>query len=315
MSAPDTLHPEGLYAFRFDLNGDAREEVTFKFRFGEPRHADGEEHTHIQPFQVRRATGEEALRGDAGELLAEGETGSVGATADVRAFVGVAPELFAGDAFALRTFLTVFYKEQRYDGDAFLHRQNFFAKRNVTAIVLEVPSELIGQGKVNAWATISLYGHAPEVQVSRWGLPLVTHLFLNDPSDQDVKERFNTSAPSEDVQRFSKPIADFAEKMSSYAGSAADAPEYGRSISARLCPNSLPYEIGTPASFSVSEFNGRALGDDVMDVMLTLAANRPIADGVAPDVGRIRTEFPYYGAPYIAEEQVGVTPVPRPGKK
>jgi hypothetical protein len=28
LSAPDTLHPEGLYAFRFDLNGDAREEVT-----------------------------------------------------------------------------------------------------------------------------------------------------------------------------------------------------------------------------------------------------------------------------------------------
>ena len=32
LSAPDKLHPEGLYAFRFDLNGDAREEVTFKFR-------------------------------------------------------------------------------------------------------------------------------------------------------------------------------------------------------------------------------------------------------------------------------------------
>jgi hypothetical protein len=35
LSAPDTLHPEGLYAFRFDLNGDAREEVTFKFRSGD----------------------------------------------------------------------------------------------------------------------------------------------------------------------------------------------------------------------------------------------------------------------------------------
>ena len=32
LSAPDTLHPEGLYAFRFDLNGEAREEVTFKFK-------------------------------------------------------------------------------------------------------------------------------------------------------------------------------------------------------------------------------------------------------------------------------------------
>ena len=67
LSAPDTLHPEGLYAFRFDLNGDAREEVTFKFRFGEPRHGDGSEHTHIQPFVVRKATGDDAFRGDGGE--------------------------------------------------------------------------------------------------------------------------------------------------------------------------------------------------------------------------------------------------------
>jgi hypothetical protein len=77
LSAPDTLHPEGLYAFRFDLNGDAKEEVTFKFRFGEPRHRDGSAHAHIQPFVVRKATGDDALRGDAGESLVEGETGSV----------------------------------------------------------------------------------------------------------------------------------------------------------------------------------------------------------------------------------------------
>jgi hypothetical protein len=59
--------------------------------------------------------------------------------------------------------------------------------------VLEVPSELIGKGQINAWATISLLGHAPEVQVSRWGLPMVTHLFLDDPSDQEVKEQFNAA--------------------------------------------------------------------------------------------------------------------------
>jgi hypothetical protein len=315
LSAPDTLHPEGLYAFRFDLNGDAREEVTFKFRFGEPRHGDDGEHRHIQPFTVRKATGDEALRGDGGEILVEGETGSTGPESDERAYVGIAPELFAGDAFALRTFLTAFYKDHRYDGDAFLHQQNFFAKRNVTAIVLEVPSDLIGSGKVHAWATISLYGHAPEVQVSRWGLPLVTHLFLNDPNDQDVKEQFNTSAPSEDVKRFSKPIGDFAEKMASYADSVADPVEYGRLIAARLCPNTLPYEIGTPAAFELASFNGRSLGDDVMDVMLSLAANKPLADGVAPDPARIRKEFPYYGEAYTAEEQVGVTPAPRPVKK
>src|ERR1700740_2936971 len=55
LSAPDTLHPEGLYAFRFDLNGDAREEVTFKFRFGEPQHADGGRNRTIRLFGGRKA--------------------------------------------------------------------------------------------------------------------------------------------------------------------------------------------------------------------------------------------------------------------
>ena len=167
----------------------------------------------------------------------------------------------------------------------------------------------------NGWATISLYGHAPEVQVSRWGLPLVTHLFLNDPNDQSVKEQFNTSEPFDDVGRFSKPIGEFAEKMASYAGSVADPVEYGKLVAARLCPNLLPYELGTPAAFEQASFNGRALADDVMDVMLTLAAKRALSDGVAPDPARIRKEFPYYGEPYSAEEQAGVTPVPRPAKK
>ena len=227
LSAPDTLHPEGLYAFRFDLNGDAREEVTFKFRFGEPRHGDGSEHTHIQPFVVRKATGDDALHGDAGESLVEGETGVPATDSDLRAYVGIAPDLFAANA-GFRAFMTAFHKDQRFNGDAFLHQQNPFARRNVTAIVLEVPSELIGKGKINAWATISLFGHAPEVQVSRWGLPMVTHLFLSEPGDQDLKEQFNASVPSEDTDRFAKSIADVAERMTTYAGSAPNPAEYGK---------------------------------------------------------------------------------------
>jgi hypothetical protein len=52
-----------------------------------------------------------------------------------------------------------------------------------------------------------------------------------------------------------------------------------------------------------------------LDVMLTLAANTTIVDGLAPDRGRIRKDFPYYGVPYTAEEQVGVRPMGRPAKK
>jgi hypothetical protein len=55
-------------------------------------------------------------------------------------------------------------------------------------------------------------------------------------------------------------------------------------------------------------------GHALLDVMLTLAANTPLVDGLAPDRGRIRKDFPYYGAPYTVEEQAGVTPMPRPAK-
>ena len=103
--------------------------------------------------------------------------------------------------------------------------------------------------------------------------------------------------------------------MTTYADSAADPAEYGKLIAARLCPDTLPYELGTPAAFELASFNGRALGDDALDVMLTLVTNTPIVDGLAPDRGRIRKDFPYYGAPYTAQEQVGVTPIAAPAKK
>jgi hypothetical protein len=313
LSAPDTLHREGLYVFRFDLNSDAREEVVFKFRFEEPRHVDGNEHVHVQKFKVLRATGD-AIGGEKGELLLEGETGKVHSQPGIHVYVGIAPEMFAGDAFALHNFLTAFYKEQRYHGEAFQLRQNFFAHRNVTGIVLEVPNCLIGEGVVRAWATASLSGHAPELQVSRWGLPLITHLFLNDPDHQDVKERFNRSLPSDDLASFSGYIGDFAQKMTTYAGSVKSPAEYGKQVVARLCPVTLPYELGTKAAFDLARFNGRPLGDDVMDVMLTLASNTPLQDGAVPDRNRIRSEFPYFGEPYSKEEQNAVTPVARPPK-
>lgn len=314
LSAPDTLHVEGLYAFRFDLNHDAHEDVVFKLRFDQPRHVDGDENHHVQRFQVRRATGD-AIAGDGGDLLIEAETGTVYRKPGIQVYAGTAPELFAGDAAALHGFLTAFYKEQRYDGDVFKSGQNFFAHRNVTALVLEVPNDLIGKDTVHAWATASLYGHAPEMQVSRWGLPLITHIFLNDPNDQEVKERFNQSAPSGDVASFSGYVGDFTRKMTTYAASVKSPEEYGKEMVARLCPVVLPYQLGTAAAFNLARFNGRPLGDDVMDIMLTLASNKPLQDGAVPDRSRIRNDFPYFGEPYSKDEQKAVKPVPRPPKR
>lgn len=313
ISAPEMFHDEGLYAFRFDLNNDAREELTLKVRFSAVAHAEDDEHRHLQTFEICRATGEEALRGVEGELLVSGKTGRV-AEADngVRAFAGLAPDLFAGDAAALGAFRNALFKDGRFDPEAFQNRRNFFAKRNVTAVVIEMPNQLIGHGLVHGWATASLYGHAPEVQVSRWGLPLITNAFM---PDAEMKEQFNRATPSQDQGLFIAQVGHVVETLTRLAASAGSPADYAKQLTARLFPTTLPYEIGTPAAFGFAGFNGRALTDDVMDVILTLATNTALGDGVVPDKSRTRSEFPYFGSPYTNAEQADVVPARPEAKK
>jgi hypothetical protein len=299
VAAPDTFRDEALYAFRFDTDGDLLEDVTFKIQFGAPAHADGSGSRHVQSFAVRRATGADALKGAAGELIISGNTGHI-ATADqgCLAYAGLAPDLFATNGAGFGAFRTALWSENRFAPEAFQNGQNFFAGNNVTAIVLEVPSSLIGRGVVHAWATASLYGHAPEVQVSRWGLPMITHFLLSDPSLHNASENYNRAVPADEVALFSKPMRDFVEKVTALAHSAADPAAYATQLLARLCPSVLPYELDTPASFSVAAFNGRGLCDDVMDVILTLVTNTALGDGVAPETHLMRPDFPYFGEPH-----------------
>lgn len=112
-SVPDTFRDEGLYAFRFDLDGDTREELSFTVRFGAVFHSDDDNHAHAQSFEVRRASGSAATSSADGELIAAGHIGSVvEAASGVRALAGLAPDLFAGDAVALGEFRTAFFEKR-----------------------------------------------------------------------------------------------------------------------------------------------------------------------------------------------------------
>jgi Domain of unknown function (DUF4331) len=174
---------------------------------------------------------------------------------------------------------------------------NYFQNRNVTAIVMEVPTPSIGDpgATVRGWVTVSLCGHAPEVQVSRWGLPLITHAFI---TDEAVKDDYNRSRPSADVPRFSQIVADALVRVIGLAGSAGDPAAYAQRVAERLFPATLPYVLDSAASFGFAGFNGRALTDNVENVLLSLQANTPIDQGAAVDRANILDEFPYFGPPH-----------------
>jgi Domain of unknown function (DUF4331) len=297
--APDSFHEEGLYAFRFDVNDDAHEEVTFKIRFGGTEHVGGEgpEGRHVQTVEVRRATGRDAAEGTEGEVIASGSTGRIVAgEAGARIFAGLAPDLFAANRTALVAYRAAIAAGQ-FSPDLFHDSANYFQNRNVTAIVIEVPTQSIGDpaATVRAWVTASLCGHAPEVQVSRWGLPLLTHIFI---TDEAVKDEYNRSLPSADVPRFSRIVADVLPPYSQLAGSTDDPAAYAHRVVERLFPTTLPYVLDSAASFGFAGFNGRALTDNVENVMLSLQANTPVDQGATVDRTNILDEFPYFGAPH-----------------
>ncbi|WP_371786357.1 DUF4331 family protein [Streptosporangium subroseum] len=294
--APSTPHPEAVYAFRFDVDGDAHEDVVFEVRPS----GEGDR------YQVLRI---KAGHDGSGDLLLEGQVGEPAAAHGVQAFVGVAAELWAADAFGFFTLVNALHQEDRFATEAFENRNNLFKNRNVLATVLEVPNSMIGEGRVHAWATASLHGHAPQTQVYRWGLPLFTHLFLSDPATGELADRFHVSVPADDVADFGAAVAAFTTKLARHAGAVPDPGAYGQQVAYRLCPAMLPYEIGTPARFDPQVFNGRPMSVDAFDVMLTVGAGLAIADGVAPDADRIREQFPYCGLPYSGAQQQGLAPV------
>ena len=290
----DTVAPfrdEAIYAFHVDTDLDGREDVSFAVGFSVVVHADPADPgvEHIQNYEVRRVA--RAGDGAVEEVVASGATGvSTPEGDEVRAFAGVVHDAFAGDAAALNAFKEAFARGE-YRPDSFTNRVNYFHDRTVAAIVLEVDNRLISATpNVHVWVTVSLHGHAPDQQVARWGLPLFTHIFL---PDAELRERFNRSTPWDGDTAFLASTIDTVTRYVTASGTATDAGAYARRVAEKFGSLALPYALGTAASFDFTGFNGRALNDNVMDVMLTLLVNAPLSTGIRPDPDRFSTDYPY----------------------
>ncbi len=285
---------EAIYTFHFDTDRDGHENVSFAVEFAVSTETDADA---VQTFAVRRVA--HNGHGPVSDMLLSGVVGaSASGSRGLRAFAGVVHDPFAGDAAALNTFKGAFQRGE-YRPDSFDNHVNYFHDRTVAAIILEVPTALISQTPhVDMWATVMLHGHAPDQQVARWGLPLFTHIFLRD---DELREQFNRTPPSEDGPTFVSSTVDTVTRYVTASGAAGDPSAYAHRVAALFGSISLPYELGSTASFDFAGFNGRALNDNVMDVMLTLLVNAPLSTGIRPDPARFATDWPYL-LPAAADE-------------
>lgn len=204
---------------------------------------------------------------------------------------------------------------------------------NVMSLVLEVPiADLAKDGKRPAAGStgkdsvIGVYASAsrPQVrilrrgrgaddygsmiQVSRLAWPLVNEVIipLRD------KDKYNRSAPKDDVKNFGGYILDpeVPKLLNGVFGLGCGAtPSGGRTdIVNLLAPNGttpadlLRINITQGQTFEHSQFpNGRKLTDDVTDTLLTVACNKPgtpVGDGVNANDKPFTNTFPYLASPH-----------------
>ena len=288
-TSPTTFHSEVLYEFKIDTNADTVEDLSYRFRFGEPD-ANGQ-----QTITVLRAEGDEAQSGTHGEQIAQGHTHEqILLPEGGRVWAGLRADAFYADGVAAGAFEQVALTQHTYIPKVFEQGFNLLEGRNVTSIVLELPASTLGQGVIGVWATTSMHGHGQSVQIERIGLPLIQP-FLN--IDDEHSEAHNKRQPKEDKE-FSRPrIVEIVTLLARLAETTESPEAYGQAVADLLTPDILHYRLGTPASFSFATRNGRRLTDDVVDVVLSLMVNGPLSDHVDYD-GRIQPSFPYMATPH-----------------
>jgi hypothetical protein len=198
------------------------------------------------------------------------------------------------DGAAAFVFEQAALTQQVYLPHVFEQGLNAFGGRNVTGIVLEVPTSSLGQGVIGVWATTSMHGHGRPAQIECIRLPLIQPFFN---IEDERYEAHNKRQPRDDRDAEHARIAEIVTLFSRLAGATERPEAYGRAVADLLTPDMLHYRPGTPASFSFAARNGRRLTDNAADVVLSLLTNRPLSDHVDYD-GRIQRHFPYMAPPH-----------------
>jgi hypothetical protein len=265
------FHPDAVYRINIDNNADAQAEVAFTFAFSQP--VEG-----TQMGTAYYATGIQARQPEpTGDVLVRDTP------------VGFDPTAQAVQAGRCRLFTGVRSDPFFADVEGYLHGFEFtgddlFAGKNVLAIVLEVPHDMLGEDpRIGVWAEASVRRDGVLVQVDRGGQPSTTP-FLNI---EEAKAGYNAGHPVGDLASYLQPWAQRLQELGGYSADEATA------AVCTVLPDILLFDRTQPALYP----NGRNLTDDVFDVrMAFLSQGKFTSDGVGHH-SDLLAEFPYLGLP------------------
>ncbi|MEV4313542.1 DUF4331 family protein [Actinocrispum sp. NPDC049592] len=271
------FHPEAMYEFKIDGNGDAVEELTYRVTV-----------TDRDELTLRCLIGADAADPFAqGTVVASGPVGSTVEGPDgLRLWSGEAGDPFWIEPDVLHAVGHAFQDGTKIDLSGWepAKARNLFAGHTVYSLVLEVPDAVLlpfakNERRIGFWGLTTLATDAGGWRpVNRAGLPMIHPLFAQ--FNEDLGNHLNETKPADDVENYGKQLTDKVARMVAATGTAQDPRAHAETFVARILPNLLPYTIGTPAVFGFAGWNGRSLTDNAPNVMFSLAGNSPVALGI-----------------------------------
>ncbi len=285
----DEFRHDALYETLVDTDGDAKPNLTFRYRFS------------------RKENGQQFARVTRGEIEGDLEDGHVNEDLETEILVEHAPVSFDSVAHitdgedGVRFFAGFRSDPFFFDLLGFLNGlkftgSDFFVDKNVFSMVLEMPSRLLGPNpNIGVWTrTLVPMTLQPDhlTQVDQMGRPAINTVF-NHGSD---KNTFNATQPADQRgattmsgQTFLDLFTAELEVLGGYSVSQADG------IAKILLPDILTFDYFNSAGF----LNGRQLQNDVIDISLNLVTNGKITgDGVGPHTDYLSV-MPYLGTPHV----------------
>jgi hypothetical protein len=273
------FHPDAVYRFNIDNDGDSLPDAAFSFTFSESE--DGH-----QTATAYYATGSEArTREPCGEKLIEASPVSFDAMAmpvkagPCRLFIGKRSDPFFADAEGILHWLV-----DGQNGDFQWTGTDVFGSANILSVVLEVPNELLGRGSpIGVWITLSVRRDGTLVQMDREGNPSFNPIL----NPENIKDEFNSSDPVDDVKNHLKPLSEVLQRH-------GYSPDEAKTAALTLLPDILHYDRTMPAHYP----NGRVPTDDVFSArMIFMVHGQATPQRIKPH-DDLMAVFPFLGRPH-----------------
>jgi Domain of unknown function (DUF4331) len=286
---PTGFHDEARYEFRIHLDGASVETLVLRIAFEAPDGgaAPGEgEPGGGQAYSVSRLY-EDVDDATEGITVAQGRTGETVRGADgMTVWAGRARDPFFLDLAQLAAIDLLVQHGEDAAITGFLPggAVNSFAGSTVASIVVRIPHDdacLFPDRMIRVWSTARLATDAGGWrQIGRTAMPMIWPIFRD--ADSNAASHANETHPSDDAASFGRTMCDLVTATVRRLGTSARPEAYAQAVVERLLPDALPYQVGTPAVFGFTDFNGRALADNAPEVVFSLVTNCAVSTGLPP---------------------------------